>query len=100
MMLQMFANRGKGCPFCAGKRVLKGVNDLSSQYPKVVSKFWDFSKNSISPDKVYKFSGKKFYWKCKECGYEWENAVSNLTRNGYGCPACAGNVAIIGINDF
>ena len=39
----------QGCPYCAGKRVLPGFNDLSSKFPTIASE-WDFEHNTILPD--------------------------------------------------
>lgn len=36
-------NRKYGCPYCAGKRVIKGVNDLKTMNPKL-AKQWNKKK--------------------------------------------------------
>lgn len=82
--------KGTGCPICAGKKVLKGYNDLESQYPQLMLE-WDYSKNIIRPDTVTCHSGKKIWWTCAICKYEWEAAVGNRTK-GHGCPKCSGRV--------
>lgn len=92
--------RKKSCPYCSGKRVLSGVNDLLSCYPEVVEKYWDWEKNSVEPSSLYKNTSKKAFWKCSECGYSWESPVSRLTRDGQGCPCCAGKKVKEGYNDF
>ena len=41
-----------GCPYCAGRKAIKGVNDISTLYPDLV-KEWDFEKNgSLKPDEI------------------------------------------------
>lgn len=32
---------------------------------------------------------KKVWWRCKNCGYEWETSPNNRVNAGTGCPACA-----------
>lgn len=35
--------RNDGCPYCNGKVVIEGKNDLKSQYPKLMNE-WDYEK--------------------------------------------------------
>lgn len=84
------SNRAKnrGCPYCAHKRLLKGFNDLQTLYPDV-AKDWDIKKNEpITSADVLAGSNKKFWWKCHNCGYEWETSA-NARTCGHGCPYCA-----------
>jgi hypothetical protein len=73
---------GKGCPYCAGTKVLVGFNDLASCNPELASQAvgWD-------PSTVTTGSGNKKRWKCGE-GHEWMAPPSERTR-GQGCPSCA-----------
>lgn len=78
---------GNGCPYCAGKKVLKGYNDLATLYPNLCNE-WNYPKNApYTPDSFTKGSSKKVWWKCRKCGYEWEAIISNRTK-GTGCPKC------------
>lgn len=54
---------------------------------------WNYEKNiDISPEEVTPNSGKKVWWKCCVCGYEWQTAICNR-YSGTGCPNCAGRKA-------
>ena len=75
-----------GCPYCSGRLVIKGKNDLLSQYPDLVRDSWNYRKNTVDPSEISCFSGKKVWWKCKE-GHEWNTTVANRV-NGTGCPQC------------
>lgn len=86
----------RGCPYCANQRVLKGYNDLASQFPEVV-KMWS-PNNKVSPDEVIARSNKKYLW-IGDCGHEWEAALPNL-RKGCGCPYCANQKVLRGFNDL
>lgn len=77
--------RGRGCPYCAGKKVLTGFNDLATVDPFLASEWSD--KNAIEPTDVTKGSHKKIVWKCSKCGNEWRATVHGRS-NGNGCPAC------------
>lgn len=89
---------GHGCPYCAGKRVLKGFNDLESQCPEL-AKEWDYDLNEKNPDQIIKGSNKRAHWKC-QYGHRWEAVISSRSLNGCGCPFCAGQKTITGVNDL
>ena len=89
---------GSGCPYCAGKRVIRGLNDLESRCPEIVDELWDWEKNEILPSEITWSNSKKVYWKCRK-GHTWMATVNNITQ-GKGCPYCAGNKVWKGFNDF
>ena len=75
-----------------------GVNDLATTAPKIAAQ-WDYEKNGgLTPNDVTAGSSKQVWWKCK-CGHEWKAALYSR-KAGCGCPRCAGNVLIPGINDL
>ena len=79
-------SKGKECPVCRNKQVLKGYNDLATINP-TLAREWNFKKNyPLTPKDVTVGSSKKVWWKCNK-GHEWEAIVSNRTR-GNGCPTC------------
>lgn len=82
---------GKGnCPFCAGKKLMKGVNDLASQYPQVALDYLPELNGGVPADEVIVKYGTKIRWHCHVCGYEWVNDVYNRTRapKPSGCRHC------------
>ena len=91
-----------GCPVCAGRKVVPGINDLASQYPEVAT-MWS-SKNALSASEVAAKSNKKVFLKCRDCGHEFEtnviHAVRSVSGGTTGCPVCAGKKVIPGINDL
>ena len=81
-------NRGSGCPYCSGKKVLIGFNDLQTVNP-ILSEEWDFDKNKgITPQSVTLHSNKKVWWRCRTCGYSWESKINDRAY-GQGCPKCS-----------
>ena len=80
-------NKQHGCPYCSGRLVIKGKNDLMSQYPNLVEE-WDFEKNKVSPDEVHAKSSRMFGWICKTCGKKWKATPGNRSYNNSGCPHC------------
>ena len=80
-------DKPSGCPYCAHKKVLYGVNDLATRHPELVEE-WDYQKNNpLKPEQFLSGSNKIVWWKCKRCGYEWQAAISSRTM-GRGCPSC------------
>ena len=91
---------GNGCSYCAGKKVLKGYNDLETFYPQVAAE-WNYQKNcGISPATVAFASNKKVWWICQKCGGEYETIIANRTLRGSSCPYCANQKVLIGYNDL
>lgn len=90
--------RGDGCPYCSGRKVLAGYNDLATLNPDLVVE-WNYIRNKkLSPSDVTSGSEKKIWWKCSE-GHEWQSAVYVRTQ-GSGCPYCSGKKVIRGTNDL
>ena len=89
---------GRGCPFCAGKRIQSGSNDLATLFPEL-AKEWDQEKNgALLPSEVSPWSHRKAHWRCR-FGHEWA-AVIKSRAQGCGCPVCANRVVLPGFNDL
>lgn len=84
-------NAGSGCPYCAGKKVLPGFNDLETLYPQIASQWHPTLNGKLTPDQVTSRSHKKVWWKCSE-GHVWAAVVYSRTSQQTGCPVCAGRV--------
>lgn len=88
----------RGCPYCAGQRILPGFNDLATTLPELAAE-WDYEKNApLTPDVVMAGADKKAWWRGK-CGHSWE-AYIYTRKTGAGCPYCAGQKVLKGFNDF
>ncbi len=90
--------RGSGCPYCSGNKVLQGFNDLATSYPDIADE-WSDRNYPMVPGDVTAKANKKAWWKCKRCGYEWTARIADRTDK-HGCPVCAGERLVGGINDF
>ncbi|MBO5869800.1 MAG: zinc-ribbon domain-containing protein [Clostridia bacterium] len=91
-------NRGRDCPICSNKKILKGYNDLQTLHPILASE-WNYEKNGqLTPMDVGPNSHNKVWWRCSE-GHEWYAAI--YSRNaGVGCPCCSGKLVNKGKNDL
>lgn len=78
--------RAYGCPYCSGRRVDVGRNDLASQYPEIAKEY--SSKNELKADEVSIGSHREVLWVCPvEDHPDYYQNVRNHIR-GYGCPRC------------
>lgn len=90
-------SHGEGCPYCAGKRVLIGFNDLATKAPHLAEE-WSAKNNELTPRQFTVGSSKKVWWKGK-CGHEWMAAIKNRV-NGSDCPYCNSTEVLKGYNDL
>ncbi|MBR3288576.1 MAG: hypothetical protein IKI71_02260 [Lachnospiraceae bacterium] len=84
-------NRAKlkrGCPCCANKVTVKGVNDLATTHPEIAKEWYQPLNGDITPSDVTHGCGKKFGWICPR-GHIYTATVLHRT-NGAGtkCPIC------------
>ena len=84
-------NGKTGCPVCAGKKIVSGINDLASKCPEIAA-MWS-NKNKKSASEVAAGSGEKAFFKCRDCGQEFEAKICHVTEcvgNGNtGCRDCS-----------
>ena len=94
--------RNSGCPFCAGKVVIEGKNDLLTTHPEIAQE-WNYAKNgNWVPTQVSSKSNKKAWWICISHQHEWQAAISDRTREDHqtNCPFCGNKKVLNGFNDF
>ena len=77
---------GRSCPFCNGRKVLVGYNDLASRIPALAGE-WDYGANqAVTPETVTPHSNRTVWW-VGACGHRWKAKI-NHRANGTGCPYC------------
>lgn len=95
------------CPICAKsigglkhhQYVLKQKGSIAKTHPYLLAK-WDYEKNILTPDEITAGCGKKVWWKCPDCGYNWQTFVCHMTSRNSGCPCCNNKITVPGINDI
>jgi hypothetical protein len=97
------ANRshvGAGCPICAGKLVLQGVNDLATLNPELVKEWHPYKNNDLVPNKFTTGSKKNVWWQCQTNNlHEWQAEIGKRSA-GAGCPYCTNRYVLKGDNDL
>ncbi len=85
--------RGAGCPFCAGQRPTSKTS-LAATHTELAAE-WHTSRNgSSTPEQYLPGSHAVVWWQCdKDPEHEWRAQIGSRTRQGRGCPFCAGQRA-------
>lgn len=95
-------NRKKGdnaCPYCNGRRVLSGYNDLATIHPELM-KEWSYPDNMIrhiDPTQISDKSSQIIWWVCdkhsrrKTYPMKVSDRVLMQKRHMTACPYCRGN---------
>ena len=83
------ANRKNGthCPYCSGKKILSGYNDLATVNPTLAAQWHPNKNGDLLPSQVSRSSNKTVWWLCPVCGYEWQASIANRNK-GRGCQNC------------
>lgn len=85
-------HRKSGCPYCIGRKVLPGFNDLATKDPKLAKQWHPELNGALTPEMVTVGSRKHVWWQCPS-GHVWKAKISSrATGRKCGCPVCAGKV--------
>lgn len=87
----------QGCPYCSGRAVLKGYNDIATTNPEILQ-IWDYEKNKDDPSKFSSGSSVRVWWKCDK-GHRWTKSIVQQINYNY-CPICKGKQLVEGENDL
>lgn len=78
----------QGCPYCAGRRALKGFNDLATKHPELASEWDPILNEKLKPEMFTRGSNQKIYWKCDQ-DHSWIAKITDRSVSKSGCPNCA-----------
>jgi hypothetical protein len=97
--------RDTGCPACGGSHLVAGLNDMATTHPELSAEWHPTKNGDLTPQDVKAGSNRKVWWKHVDplCavpgGYEWQTQVIERSA-GSGCPFCAGQAVVSGVNDM
>ena len=77
---------GRGCPCCAGKHVVAGINDLATTHPQVADEWHPTKNGELTPKMVTFGRAKKVWWLCPK-GHEYQATILHRS-SGTNCPKC------------
>jgi len=83
--------RGRDCPVCSGRKVVKS-NCLATLKPEIAKEWHPTLNGDLTPYDVTSSSGKKVWWKCnKGDDHKWlTSSASRANKRKRGCPFCVG----------
>jgi len=87
---------GTGCPICANRVIVVGINDLSTTHPALAAA----GDGSWDPTKYLSGSHTKVKWICSTDPRHIYTCSINERARGVGCSLCNGKVVVSGINDL
>jgi hypothetical protein len=90
---------GTGCPSCAGRVAIPGESDLATTHPHLVTEWHPTKNGEKNPHNTKAGSNAAIWWQCSE-SHEWKATPNNRTVMTSGCPYCAGQRPIPGVNDL
>ena len=74
---------GNNCPYCGHRRILPGFNDLATNNPGLAAE-WNHKRNGrLKPTNVMPGSNRVVWWRCCECGEEWQAPVKERPLKEY-----------------
>ena len=76
-----------GCSACVRRRLNNEGNTLEGR--PVAAEWHPTLNGDLTPADVSAGSGYRAWWKCSECGREWQAQVMNRMRASGGCPSCS-----------
>lgn len=95
----VIAKHGR-CSYCAGNKLTIGVNDFQTLYPKIANEWHPTLNDNVLPHMIAAGSQKKYWWKCSTCEQSWESSPDSRGKRKNGCPVCAGQKFVEGVNDL
>ena len=76
------------CPYCSNKEALLGFNDLETKRPDLAEEWHPIKNRNLTPQNVTVIKKNIVWWKCKKCGYEWQQPICDRVKNSE-CPYCS-----------
>lgn len=84
------------CPYCNGRKVLTGYNDLATTNPELVAQY--SSLNERPATMVRKDWNFYVYWECPKCHYIHARRLNEKAPDNSDCPACNHVKTVQGVN--
>ena len=78
-----------GCPVCANRVIVPGINDLATQRPDLAREWLSSKNGDLKPTEIAPNYGKKVWWKCATCGHEYRKTPNKRVSAGQGCTECS-----------
>lgn len=92
--------RGRGCPICAHKRIVPGLNDFVTNWPEIALEWNNTLNKPVKPEELSPGSSSRRYWWTCVKGHDFKQTINARTNLRAGCPYCANQSLLRGYNDL
>lgn len=82
-------SRGGGCPYCSGKKVLRGFNDIATTSPDIFM----YLLNKEDGYKHTRHSNKRTDFQCLLCGHIQNRKIGTVAHRGFKCECCGSGLS-------
>lgn len=100
MQIASRTRQHQNCPYCSGKRILVGFNDLATTHSLLVEEWHPTKNGELTPRETTFGSTTRVWWLGKDCQHEWDAPVYVRTHQKQKCPMCSGKRVLVGFNDL
>jgi ssDNA-binding Zn-finger/Zn-ribbon topoisomerase 1 len=70
---------------------------LAVLHPRLLGEWHPTRNDGLDPYRTGQYSHRKVWWRCGQCGHEWQTSPHERTFAGRGCPACGRRRSIAAI---
>ncbi len=91
----MRSRQQTGCPYCSGRKVLTGFNDLLTTHPLIAQEALGWNPEEFSAG-----SNEVKSWVCSQNHIFNASIVNRCRKSGSGCPYCTRYKCLSGFNDL
>lgn len=85
--------KGRNCPYCSSRKLLKGFNDLQtwclSEGREYLLNEWDYDRNEMLPEDYFRGTKLKVWWRCAICGAIWKASILSRVKGYNNCSNCS-----------
>lgn len=87
--------KGSWCSYCKGAKLCDYkdckicMSKSFASAKKIYLDTWMTERNKCTPRDVFKCTARKYWFHCSTCEHDYQLMLSNISRNGAGCPYCA-----------
>ena len=61
---------------------------VATLHPRLMTEWHEQRNGDLDPYSLGQHSHRKVWWRCRQCGAEWQASPNQRTSAGRGCPAC------------
>lgn len=88
-----------GCPVCANRIIIPGINDLATVRPDLAAEWHPFLNTDLKPTQIAPNYSKMVWWRCRLCGHEYQKTPNKRISSAQGCKECSRKIRAEKLHD-